>query len=89
MLTDAAAGGKGAGGAIYRHDDVEFNSTQFRMDGDDQVELLEQPAKPPLALQPGHRPPVTTFLAGDDLDAKGMKARSREESLESTTTGPR
>lgn len=71
---------------IYHNPDLESKSNNFRIDGDDEIELLHQQGI--RAPETSHQlPPV--FVVTDNADFKSAKQLSRDNSLESGVTGPR
>lgn len=71
---------------IYHDPDLESKSNNFRIDGDDEIELLHQQRI--RAPETSHQLP-TVFVVTDDVDSKSAKQLSRDNSPEQGVTGSR
>lgn len=74
----------GGDGEIYVHTDIERHANLV----DDQVELLEQPRRPAMALTSHHHIPMSRvhITGGGNTDNEFSKLPSCNESLDSTVT---
>lgn len=72
-------GRKGGANGLYTNEDVECHGNVFRLD--DQVELLEQPSRPAVAL-------INRPHTRGEIDTEFGKQASCNVSLESAPTPP-
>lgn len=87
-LPESAIGSDRTKIGIYHHPDLESKSNNFRLEGDDEIELLHQNT---IKVPESSHHPNSAFVAMGDLDlgSKSEKELSRNESLGSNESGSR